>query len=458
MKARTQLTVAATAVVGLLVAIIGQFLIWRTGQRDRDDIDHALAARAAQIQAEATKTGRLPTDGAYPVRLISGTQVRAQSGSTVQFSAPVTDGFSTVAAADGHDYRSWAETLKTGVQLQVLTDYSAAQGRHRQAVRLVDLSVLVAIVLGGLASWFATGIVLRPLRRLEEGARELSPDDLSGRLPSVKEPREVAEIAASVNALLDRMQAAADPARPFASPSGRATGGSASSGPAAGGPAAGGPAAGGPAAGGPAAGGPAAGGPAAGGPASGETTSDGPLLAETAGAEPGAAESAAAEPLSGPPDLPEPTRSTVTPPPADPDTFPPRPTPADAPPESGGAPLPRESAPLAPDGVPLAPGGAALAPGGAALAPGGAALAPGGVPLAPAAAPANGAEVAGARVFAATVERAAGDAELRAALEKLGDDLDTLLDNPELSTTQRHLILASIQNEYRRVVLLTQAE
>jgi hypothetical protein len=65
---------------------------------------------------------------------------------------------------------------------------------------------------------------------------------------------------------------------------------------------------------------------------------------------------------------------------------------------------------------------------------------------------------AGARPSAPTAEKEGDDEELRTALEKLGDDLDTLLDNPELSTTQRHLVLASIQNEYRRIVLLTQAD
>jgi HAMP domain-containing protein len=309
MKARTQLTVAATAVVALLVALTGQFIVWRTDHQDRADLDHALAARAAQVATDATKTGKLPADGTYVVRLMSGSQVRAQSGSAVQFSAPVQNGLSTVTAADGRDYRSWAESLKTGVQLQVLTSLTDVQGRRTQAVRLVDLSVLLAILLGGLATWFASGVVLRPLRRLQDGARELSPDDLSGRLPSVSEPREVAEVAASVNALLDRMQAAA----------------------------------------------------------------------ESPGARPG--------PAFAPPAV-----STVTPPPAVPETFPPR--------------------PAAPE-----------------------------LPAAPAAEPEP-----------AVAER--DDDTLREALTKLGDDLDTLLDNPELTSTQRHLLLASIQNEYRRIVQL----
>jgi HAMP domain-containing protein len=370
MKARTQLTVAATAVVALLVALTGQFIVWRTDHRDRADVDRALATRAAQIRTDATKTGKLPTDGVYAVRLMSGTQVRAQSGSAVQFSSPVRDGFSTVVAADGRDYRSWAETLKTGVQLQVLTSLSDVQGRHTEAVRLVDLSVLVAILLGGLATWLVSGVVLRPLRRLEEGARELSPDDLGGRLPGVTEPREVAEIASSVNALLDRMQAVA--------------------------------------------------------------------------------ESAAGRPAPGTPTYPPfapPTTSTVTPPPAVPDTFPPRPAVRALP----AAPAPARGAPANSSGAPTS----AVAKSGNAKPAGPTPVAP--PPIAPTPAnplPANPLP-AGPTRTAAVADR--DDEALRDALTKLGDDLDTLLDNPELTSTQRHLILASIQNEYRRIVVLTEA-
>src|SRR4051794_17632539 len=57
MRARTQFTVAATAVAALLVAFTGQFLVWRVDHRDRADVDRALVARAEQIRADATKTG-----------------------------------------------------------------------------------------------------------------------------------------------------------------------------------------------------------------------------------------------------------------------------------------------------------------------------------------------------------------------------------------------------------------
>jgi len=45
-------------------------------------------------------------------------------------------------------------------------------------------------------------------------------------------------------------------------------------------------------------------------------------------------------------------------------------------------------------------------------------------------------------------------AELRFPLAELGEGLDQLLDSPEMPATQRHLYLASIQTEYRRIVTL----
>ncbi|GAA2648646.1 HAMP domain-containing histidine kinase [Paractinoplanes durhamensis] len=43
---------------------------------------------------------------------------------------------------------------------------------------------------------------------------------------------------------------------------------------------------------------------------------------------------------------------------------------------------------------------------------------------------------------------------LRMPLADLGGGLDQLLDNPDMSSTQRHLVLAAIQTEYRRIVTL----
>ena len=165
-KIRVQLTLAITAVVALVTALTGAFVVLHADRNDREVIDRALTARVAQVRVAAAKSGTLPTDGSYAVRLLDGTDVRAERGATTKFSIPVKDGFSTVTAEDGSHWRSWAETLKTGAQLQILINLAQAEERHDGNVRMIDLAVLLAALIAGLGTWLVAGLVLRPLIRM----------------------------------------------------------------------------------------------------------------------------------------------------------------------------------------------------------------------------------------------------------------------------------------------------
>jgi methyl-accepting chemotaxis protein len=193
-------------VVALVVALAGMGVVLYADHRDRDDVDRTLTARVAQVRASATKSGALPTDGTYAVRLIDGTGVRAEKGSTTKFSIPVKDGYSTVTAADGSHWRSWAERLKTGAQLQILVDLKDVEEQHSGNVRMIDLIVLLAAIVAAAGTWFVGGLVLRPLLRLAEGAQAITTsDDATIRLPVVTSPPEVAELGNAINGALDRM-------------------------------------------------------------------------------------------------------------------------------------------------------------------------------------------------------------------------------------------------------------
>jgi methyl-accepting chemotaxis protein len=202
---RVQLTLAITAVVALVVALAGLAIVLYADHRDRDDVDQALATRAAQVRTAATKSGSLPTDGTYAVRLVQGTVVRAEVGSSAKFSIPVKDGYSTVTAEDGSHWRSWSETLKSGVQLQLLIDLKDVEDRHSGNVRMIDLIVLLAAVVAAAGTWLVGGLVLRPLLKLAQGAQAINPDDPGQRLPEVTSPPEVAELGTALNGALDRL-------------------------------------------------------------------------------------------------------------------------------------------------------------------------------------------------------------------------------------------------------------
>ncbi|MBU2667443.1 hypothetical protein KOI35_28420 [Actinoplanes bogorensis] len=203
MRLRTQLTVIVTALVALVVALAGLVIVLRIDHRDRDDLDRVLAARAEQVRTAATKNGSLPTDGSFAIRLIQDGEMLKQVGSSAGFPMPAKDGYSTVSSGDD-DWRSYAETLPTGAQMQILVSLDALKEQHTDNVLIVDLLVLLAAVLSAAGVWFATGLVMRPFQRLLTAARDLDPADPDQSLPEVKSPREVAELTDTLNGLLAR--------------------------------------------------------------------------------------------------------------------------------------------------------------------------------------------------------------------------------------------------------------
>jgi hypothetical protein len=144
---------------------------------ERAAADHTLATRASEVTKAAVASGSLPTDGTYAVRLVTGDRVSAQKGATTQFSIPVAGGYSTVTAADGSHWRSLAQTLKSGAQLQILIDLSDVEQRHSGNVRTVNIAVLLAALIA------AAGVRLVAEFAHRRGAGPAEPDSPAGDLP-----------------------------------------------------------------------------------------------------------------------------------------------------------------------------------------------------------------------------------------------------------------------------------
>ncbi|MEV4345274.1 HAMP domain-containing protein [Actinoplanes sp. NPDC049596] len=207
MRLRTQLTFAVTAVVALVVALAGLFVLLRIDSRDQGVLDRELSSRADRIRVTASKSGTLSTDGTFAARLVKDGEEVKQVGSSAGFPLPVANGYSTVEAGDAQ-WRSFGETLSNGSQLQILMTQEHLNDQHGSNVRTVVLLVVLAALLSAAGVWFATGYMLRPFQRLLTSARDLDPADPSQRLPEVRSPREVAELASTLNGLLDRARGA----------------------------------------------------------------------------------------------------------------------------------------------------------------------------------------------------------------------------------------------------------
>ena len=218
---RTQITASVALVVMVVVALTGLAIALGIDHRDRTAIDRQLAARAEEVRGDADKllndNGRESND-AYGgllagsqslVRLLSGDTVVAQRGEqpAAPIPLPTTDGLSTVVVA-GQTWRSLVQPLDAvgDGRLQVLEDIQPLEQRLADNQRLVALVAALATLVSALGAWVVTGLVLQPLQRLRMGAIGIRPGDVDQRLPVVNRPQEVADLSATLNGMLARLQ------------------------------------------------------------------------------------------------------------------------------------------------------------------------------------------------------------------------------------------------------------
>jgi len=220
---RAQVTVCVAVLVMLVVAVAGLVITLRIDHRDREDVDRQLLARAEKVQDDTAKLitdGDGGQDGADDyggllagseslVRLLAGDRVVAERGEEPRAPLPVpdSDGFTTLAVG-GQTWRSLVQPLDndTGGRLQVLQNLDSLEHRVADNRRIAIGVAVVATVVAAVGVWLIAGLVLAPLQRLRAGARRILPGEVDQRLPEVHRPREVADLSATLNGMLERLQ------------------------------------------------------------------------------------------------------------------------------------------------------------------------------------------------------------------------------------------------------------
>ncbi len=100
------------------------------------------------------------------------------------------------------------------VEASVLADHLREQARERMAAAGLTAFVFV-VMAASILAWTLTSHVLRPLREITDTARRLSVESLGERIGDVNSRDELAELARTFDAMLDRLQAAFDAQRHF---------------------------------------------------------------------------------------------------------------------------------------------------------------------------------------------------------------------------------------------------
>jgi len=223
---QAQFTLSLAGLVMLVVALAGVIIAMRMDHRDREDIDRQLLSRTEKVRMDTDKLlsggNDTSTDGQRAgddyggllagsqslVRLLSGGRVIAQRGELPPQPVPVptATGFSTIDIA-GQPWRSLVQPVDSQLQLQVVQDLSVVDQRRADNARIVAVVALLAAATSAIGVWFVAGLVLQPLQRLRAAARRIPDPDPDRRLPAVSRPREVADLSATLNGMLDRLQA-----------------------------------------------------------------------------------------------------------------------------------------------------------------------------------------------------------------------------------------------------------
>jgi len=230
---RATTTLAATAIVAVILAVAGAALVLLVRQELVTGVDAAAQDRALDIivlQKDITTRPEVPA-GAYGGSFV---QVLDADGRVVAASAEI-KGAAPMArpvneavvrtrtlpdAPQGPPYRvlampaGAAQAPRTVVVAQSLRTTNRAVG---DMTRLIVAIFPPVLVLTGLVTWLSVGRTLAPVERIRRKAATIGAGDLSQRVPIPPAHDELHRLAETMNTMLARIQTATERRRHFVS-------------------------------------------------------------------------------------------------------------------------------------------------------------------------------------------------------------------------------------------------
>jgi signal transduction histidine kinase len=231
---RVRTTVAATAVVGVALAVGGVGLVAFLQRSQVHSLDSGAALRAADVAAliqSRTLPARLPIQG----QETSLVQVVDESGRVIASSANI-EGEARIAGfrptsgnpsfhtlnrlpiADSQGFRVAALRVRSPDGLRTVYVAAGLDG-VRRTVRTVTSVLLVALpgMLGVVAvtTWVIVGRALRPVERIRAEVADLSANALERRVPQPMVDDEIGRLARTMNEMLGRLQLFTERQRQF---------------------------------------------------------------------------------------------------------------------------------------------------------------------------------------------------------------------------------------------------
>jgi len=220
---RARLALVAAALVVAIVAVLGGLVYLQLGAELTGSVDEGLAERAADLIAEPPNGSNVEVAASDIGDVFAA--VLAPDGSI----EAATEGFpalvvTATARSSGVTPHSWERAVPSDEGPMAVRLYAAPAGEGRivitgvafddqratlDSLRLdLVLALPVAAVLALLVGWYVGGAALRPVDRMRAEAAAISASDPERRLPVPATRDELAALGLSLNAMLDRLQAA----------------------------------------------------------------------------------------------------------------------------------------------------------------------------------------------------------------------------------------------------------
>jgi signal transduction histidine kinase len=225
---RGRLTLGMTLVLAAVLAVGGGIVSRYVDHDERDALDDrlkrtaelsretALAAVERQLPDNDRRLDALLGASGTSVRLLLDGAVLVEYGRTPPFRGTRPPGGLRTITLGGDRYRAYVTTLRDSAlgglaRLEVTTRLAGTERRQRALNRRLAAIGGGSLLLAAAGVWLASGVVLRPLRRLRAVTSNVAgADDLDRRVPDDDGPAELRSLATAFNAMLARLGRSAE--------------------------------------------------------------------------------------------------------------------------------------------------------------------------------------------------------------------------------------------------------
>ncbi|MGZ0147738.1 ATP-binding protein [Kribbella sp. WER1] len=167
--------------------------------------DLAKTTRASQIVQVLDSSGQVVAASSARAETVPLTRLRPGAGKVLRAEVgemPLLD--------DDHDYLIVARGVQYGGTTYTAVVASSVETQRATVATVTQYLLLgfpVLLIVVGAASWMLTGQALRPVERIRSRVQGIESSDLTERVPVPETDDEIARLAATMNEMLDRLQA-----------------------------------------------------------------------------------------------------------------------------------------------------------------------------------------------------------------------------------------------------------